>query len=61
MLVLLSEAGLVNLRLVPHDETKIRSQEKLEAARRLVKEDPQGEGGGNQRQRAAQQRAAAAR
>jgi hypothetical protein len=70
MLVVLSDAGLVKLRLVAHDGTKIRAQagvdsfrreatlrEKLEAARRLVKEDPQADGGGNQRQRAAQQRA----
>jgi transposase len=70
MLVVLSEAGLVNLQLVAHDGTKIRAQagvdsfrreaklrEKLEAARRLVEEDPQADGGGNQRQRAAQQRA----
>jgi transposase len=70
MLVVLSDAGLVNLRLVAHDGTKIRAQagvdsfrreatlrEKLEAARRLVEEDPQADGGGNQRQRAAQQRA----
>ena len=70
MLVVLSDAGLVNLRLVAHDGTKIRAQagvdsfrreatlrEKLEAARKLVEEDPQADGGGNQRQRAAQQRA----
>jgi hypothetical protein len=69
-LVVLSEAGLVNLRLVAHDGTKIRSQagvdsfrreaslrEKLEAARQLVEEDPQTDGGGNRRQQAAQQRA----
>ena len=70
MLVVLTEAGLVQLRLVAHDGTKIRAQagadsfrrvatigEKLEAARRLVEEDPQAEGGGSQRQQAAQQRA----
>jgi transposase len=70
MLVVLSDAGLVNLRLVAHDGTKIRAQagvdsfrreatlrEKLEAARQLVKEDPQAEGGGSKRQQAAQQRA----
>jgi transposase len=70
MLVVLSDAGLVRMQLVAHDGSKIRAQagadsfrreatlrEKLEAARRLVKEDPQSEGGGNQRERAAQQRA----
>ena len=70
MLVVLSDAGLVKMRLVAHDGTKIRAQagvdsfrreatlsEKLEAARQLVKEDPQAEGGGNRRQQAAQQRA----
>ena len=70
MLVVLSEAGLVKMELVAHDGTKIRAQagvdsfrreatlrEKLEAARSLVTEDPQGEGGGNPRERAAQQRA----
>jgi hypothetical protein len=70
MLVVLSDAGLVKMQLVAHDGTKIRTQagadsfrreatlrEKLEAARRLVKEDPQADGGGNQRQQAAQQRA----
>jgi transposase len=70
MLVVLSDAGLVNLRLVAHDGTKIRAQagvdsfrreatlrEKLEAARQLVEEDPQAEGGGSKRQQAAQQRA----
>jgi transposase len=70
MLVVLSEAGLVQVRLVAHDGTKIRAQagvdsfrreatlrEKLEAARKLVEEDPQAEGGGNKRQQAAQQRA----
>ena len=70
MLVVLSDAGLVKMQLVAHDGTKIRAQagadsfrreatirEKLEAARRLVKEDPQADGGGNQRERAAQQRA----
>jgi transposase len=70
VLVVLSEAGLVKMQLVAHDGTKIRAQagvdsfrreatlrEKLEAARRLVQEDPQAEGGGNQRERAAQQRA----
>lgn len=70
MLVVLSDAGLVNLRLVAHDGTKIRAQAgadssrreaslrgKLEAARQLVKQDPQADGGSNQRQRAAQQRA----
>ena len=70
MLVVLSDAGLVRMQLVAHDGTKIRAQagadsfrreatirEKLEAARKLVQEDPQGDGGGNQRERAAQQRA----
>lgn len=70
MLVVLSEAGLVQVQLVAHDGTKIRAQagvdsfrreatlrEKLEAARKLVEEDPQAEGGGNRRQQAAQQRA----
>jgi transposase len=70
MLVVLSDAGLVKMQLVAHDGTKIRAQagadsfrreatlrEKLEAARKLVKEDPQGDGGGNARERAAQQRA----
>src|ERR1700720_456689 len=70
MLVVLSDGGLVNLRLVAHDGTKIRAQagvdsfrreatlrDKLKAARRLVEEDPQAEGGGNQREGAAQQRA----
>ncbi len=70
MLVALSEAGLVKMRLVAHDGTKIRAQagvdsfrreaslrEKLEAARGLVEEDPQADGGGNRRQQAAQQRA----
>lgn len=69
MLVVMSEAGLVNLRLVAHDGTKIRAQagvdsfrreatlrEKLEQARQLVEEDPHGEGG-NKRRQAAQQRA----
>jgi transposase len=70
MLVVLSDAGLVKMRLVAHDGSKIRAQagvdsfrreatlrEKLEAARQLVEEDPQAEGGGNRRQQAAQQRA----
>jgi transposase len=70
MLVVLSEAGLVKLELVAHDGSKIRAQagvdsfrreaslqKKLETARRLVEEDPQADGGGNQRQQAAQQRA----
>jgi transposase len=70
MLVVLSDTGLVKMRLVAHDGTKIRAQagvdsfrreatlrEKLEAARQLVEEDPQAEGGGNPRQQAAQQRA----
>ena len=70
MLVVLSDAGLVQMRLVAHDGTKIRAQagvdsfrreatlrQKLEAARQLVEEDPQSDGGGSQRQRAAQQRA----
>lgn len=68
MLVVLSDAGLVQMRLVAHDGSKIRAQagvdsfrreaalrEKLEAARQLVEEDPQSDGGGSQRQRAAQQ------
>ena len=70
MLVVLSDAGLVKMELVAHDGTKIRAQagadsfrreatlkERLEAARKLVKQDPQADGGGNQRQQAAQQRA----
>jgi transposase len=70
MLVVLSDAGLVKMRLVAHDGTKIRAQagvdsfrreatlkEKLERARQLVEEDPQADGGGNKRQQAAQQRA----
>jgi transposase len=70
MLVVLSDAGLVKMRLVAHDGTKIRAQagvdsfrreatlrEKLEQARQLVEEDPQADGGGNRRQRAAEQRA----
>jgi len=69
MLVVLSDAGLVKVRLVAHDGTKIRAQagvdsfrreatlrEKLEQARKLVEEDPQADGG-NKRQQAAQQRA----
>jgi transposase len=69
MLVVLSEAGLVKVRLVAHDGTKIRAQagvdsfrreatlrEKLEQARKLVEEDPQADGG-NKGQQAAQQRA----
>ena len=70
LLVVLSDAGLVKMRLVAHDGTKIRAQagvdsfrreatlrEKLEQARKLVEEDPQADGGGNKRQQAAQQRA----
>jgi transposase len=69
MLVVLSDAGLVKMRLVAHDGTKIRAQagvdsfrrkatlrEKLEQARKLVEQDPQAVAG-NQRQQAAQQRA----
>ena len=69
LLVVLSEAGLVKMRLVAHDGTKIRAQagvdsfrrettlrEKLEQARQLVEQDPQAEGG-SQRQQAAQRRA----
>src|SRR6202046_4428514 len=69
-LVVLSDAGLVKMGLVAHDGTKIRAQagvdsfrreaqleDKLEAARQVVEEDPQAEGGGNRRQQAAQQRA----
>jgi transposase len=69
MLVVLSDAGLVKMRLVAHDGTKIRAQagvdsfrreatlrEKLEQARQLVEQDPQAEGG-SQRQQAAQRRA----
>ena len=69
LLVVMDEAGLVRMRLVAHDGTKIRAQagvdsfrreatlqEKLEQARKLVEEDPQSEGG-NKRQQAAQQRA----
>jgi len=69
LLVVLSEAGLVTLKLVAHDGTKIRAQagidsfrreatlrEKLAQARRLVEEDPNGESG-NKRQQAARQRA----
>lgn len=70
LLVVLSDAGLVKLRLVAHDGTKIRAQagvdsyrreatlrEKLEQAEKLVKEDPQADGGGNKRQQAARERA----
>lgn len=70
MLVVLSDAGLVKMRLVAHDGSKIRAQagvdsfrreatlrEKLEQARKLVEEDPQADGGGNKRQQAARQRA----
>lgn len=70
MLVVLSDGGLVKMRLVAHDGTKIRAQagvdtfrreatlrEKLEQARQLVEENPQADGGGNKRQQAAQQRA----
>lgn len=69
LLVVLSEAGLVRMKLVAHDGTKIRAQagvdsfrrearlrEKLKQARKLVEEDPRCEGG-NRRQQAAQQRA----
>lgn len=69
LLVVLSEAGLVPMQLVAHDGTKIRAQagvdsfrreetlrRKLEQARRLVEEDPQGVSG-SARQQAAQQRA----
>src|ERR1700722_8473687 len=69
-LVVLSDAGLVQMGLVAHDGTKIRAQagvdsfrreatlrDKLEGARSMVEEDPQAEGGGNRRQQAAQQRA----
>ena len=69
LLVVLDTAGLVQMRLVAHDGTKIRAQagvdsfrreatlrEKLEQARKLVQEDPQAEGG-NKRQQAAQTRA----
>jgi transposase len=74
MLVVLSEAGLVKMRLVAHDGTKIRAQagvdsfrreerlrEQLEQARQLVEEDPKAEGGGNRRQQAAQKRASGER
>jgi len=70
MLVVLSDAGLVKMRLVAHDGTKIRAQagvdtfrreatlrEKLEAARQLVEQDPQADCGGSKRQQAAQRRA----
>jgi transposase len=70
LLVILTDAGLVKMRLVAHDGTKIRSQagvdsfrreatlrERLEQARKLVEEDPCVEGGGSKRQQAAQQRA----
>jgi transposase len=70
MLVVLSDAGLVKMRLVAHDGTKIRAQagvdtfrreatlrEKLEQARKLVEQDPQADSGGSKRQQAAQQRA----
>src|SRR5712692_7348459 len=56
LLVALSDAGLVKVRLVAHDGTKIRAQagvdsfrreatlrEKLEQARQLVEEDPRSE------------------
>src|SRR5258708_6655558 len=70
MLVVLSDAGLVKMELVAHDGTKIRAQagadsfrreatlkERLGAAPKLGKQGPQAEGGGDQRQQAAQQRA----
>ena len=71
LLVVLSEAGLVRMELVAHDGSKIRAQagsdsfrrektlrEKLEAARKLVQEDPCAEAAGhNKRQQAAQERA----
>ena len=49
MLVVLSDAGLVNLRLVAHDgvdsfRREATLREELEQARRLVEEDPQAEG-----------------
>ena len=69
LLVVLADAGLVTMRLVAHDGTKIRAQagvdsfrreatlrEKLEQARKLVEEDPRVEAS-NKRQQAAQQRA----
>src|ERR1700720_410802 len=69
MLVVLADGGLVTMRLVAHDGTKIRARagvdsfrreatlrEKLEQARQLVEQDPQAEGG-SQRQQAAQRRA----
>ena len=69
MLVVLSETGLVPMKLVAHDGTKIRAQagidsfrreatlrEKLAQARQMVEEDPNGESG-NRRQQAARKRA----
>lgn len=69
LLVVLEQAGLVTLRLVAHDGSKIRAQagvdtfrreatlqEKLRQARKLVEEDPTKESS-NKRQQAAQKRA----
>ena len=69
LLVVLERAGLVTLRLVAHDGSKIRAQagvdsfrreatlrEKLAQARKLVEEDPASESS-NKRQQAAQKRA----
>jgi transposase len=63
MLVVLSDAGLVTMRLVAHDGTKIRAQagidsfrreatlrDRLQQARKLVEEDPKADGGGNKRE-----------
>ncbi|MBI1792135.1 MAG: IS1182 family transposase [Acidobacteria bacterium] len=68
LLVAMEEAKLVSLERVMHDGTKVRARagvdtfrreatvkERLEKARELVQEDPQGEGG--KRREAAQQRA----
>jgi transposase len=68
LLLVLQEANLISLERVMHDSTKIRAraggdtfrqektlQEKLEQARRLVQEDPQGEG--SRRREQAQKRA----
>jgi hypothetical protein len=70
MLVVLSDAGLVTMRLVAHDGTKIRAQagidsfrreatlrDRLQQARKLVEEDPKADGGGNKGEQAARRRA----
>ena len=70
LLMVLTGAGLVTMRLVAHDGTKIRAQagvdsqrreetvrQKLEQMRTLVEQDPQAEGGGSKREQAARERA----